>query len=163
MMKEWRVEARFRGEFAIQAFYLLNKTVTLIIYMNTPCEELFGVAHNYEKSRVIGCLAIAHVEKSRRSESDDHAECGIYIGTMVGGIYKICNSRLKTVKMTKDASFDEKPFRMKNEEQSFIRINVQEDKLQKRHSVLEDTDREVESDYVNSYSAHLNSTENHRE
>eukprot|EP01018_Ginkgo_biloba_P003801 Gb_04010 [translate_table: standard] len=90
------------------AIYLLNRSLTKIVYGITLEEAWTGAKPNIDHLRIFGCVTYAHVPDEKRSKLEDKSVKCIHIGySEVSKAYKLFDLKKRKIILNRDVVFDE--------------------------------------------------------
>ena len=88
--------------------YLLNRCPIKSVNKKTPQEGWSGHKPSISHLKVLGCVAFAQVPKAKRKKLDDRGKKYIFIGySEEYKAYKLYNSLMKKVMVSRDVVFSE--------------------------------------------------------
>ncbi|XP_057996507.1 uncharacterized protein LOC131175847 [Hevea brasiliensis] len=106
MLKEKELPKEFWAEAIYTTTYLLNRLPTRSVDRMTPIEAWFESKPSAKHLKVFGSICYMHVPAVKKSEFDDKAELGIFLGYAAQSKgYRLYNIMKKHVSIHKESSF----------------------------------------------------------
>ena len=111
MMAHADIPTEFWAEAVSTATYIRNRSPTTAVKEVTPFECFFGYKPDVSSMKVFGCLAYAHIPKSKRKKLDAKSSKCIFVGYPEGTKgFKLYNPETKSFIKSRDVIFDEWKF-----------------------------------------------------
>jgi hypothetical protein len=98
-----------RGEAAMTAIYVQNKSPHRILKDMTPEEAFSGKKPNVENLRILGCPIYSHIPKDKRNKLEPSGKKGIFMGYSDSSkAYRIYIPKQHKIEVSRDVTFNER-------------------------------------------------------